>query len=831
MLTSWITRRSASRNRFRPNTAMAQPALSKFISSQFKGVGGAILGGSIVADIATSDNKLRAVLKSMKDIAVFSVTFSGIFAGAFNAMGKSVRSLLHDTGSLDAALKKLQKIQDWQKVFSPLVGGAKAAKVEVAKLVNLAASKDLKLDNVAAGARNLQVMTRGAYAGVDALSEVIDAADATGNSFEDMAEAVGGFNEALRGGGDIDQAAEKLRRMGAITQDAANQMVELQKNGGTAFQLMDRMRGSIGEFRGSRDRSKGEAGRVSAGYDAAKTNLQEKFGSPWADDEVERTKNYTEALKAIAPTVERLSQFFHTLFAGFETAKSGMVAWFAKLEEGSGIIEGTIKVVTYLITAISAFGAVCLIAASTQIAALITGLLGAATASGALAVALGVLRVAVIGVTVASGIGILVTILGTLYGVLTRSTKAVEEHSRALHDLNSAYSESNAAMQKQISLITTLEQKHVALEKAVGDTTEAYKEYLKTMSDSSKSPEEKAAAGQQYREKLKIMRSAAAAPVMGDPGIAKEHLERSERERRSTYQTAIADAGESQKMQMMLEEQARLRKESAQGYREIDAQAGMKGKLGDLDTREQVKEAEIAIAKQMGWKGKEGQLTQERDDIRRERIDLRMDSNSEYEQAQGELQDIALKRSATSDPKVIRTLEANQLASTAKRERAKMRMENAGQNADAANALTPEIRAAKISRVSADEEDYARRESQHARLNGNRKALQGIEDFAAAKEEFDRVFSRTKSVDQAEYEAGKFARNSIELSARKEAGAFGSGVATTDLARVFGGGNTGAVQGNPMLDTAKRTSDTITKIHELVSRIEEAMGAGDDKMQ
>ena len=238
------------------------------------------IGASLVQLVAGTDK-----LKALKDLLINTIAATALWdltmSRALKGMQKGLQSVLHDTGSLDQALRKLSQIQGLEKVFSPLVGGAEAAKQKVAELVNFAASRNLKLDSVAEAARSLTIMTRGAYDSAKALDVINDSAAATGNNLVDTADAVGGFYTALRDGQPIDGAAESLRDMGLISQSTADKLENLQKNGAGAGQIFDALTASMQSSKGGAAAIAGNIDQVNQAFDLAKKNLQEKFASPF----------------------------------------------------------------------------------------------------------------------------------------------------------------------------------------------------------------------------------------------------------------------------------------------------------------------------------------------------------------------------------------------------------------------------------------------------------------------------------------------------------------------------------------------------------------------
>ncbi|MEA3212860.1 MAG: hypothetical protein QOE70_5917, partial [Chthoniobacter sp.] len=241
----------------------------KFIDDNTKGALNKGFLALSIAEIAQADNKLKAVVKTLAAMVVQGLLMKVMFAGAFGSMSKSIRALVRDTGSLQAALDRLKTIQGLQRSFAPFVGGLKAAKLKVAELVNFADRNQIKLGGVAEAERSLQMLTHGSFAGEEALQLLADAGAATGNTLEDAADGVGQFIKDLREGKPIDDAAEGLRSMGLLSEFAARRLVELAHGGATTREVLDALKSTLAEHKGALAAMGNEVQRVEDRYHAA----------------------------------------------------------------------------------------------------------------------------------------------------------------------------------------------------------------------------------------------------------------------------------------------------------------------------------------------------------------------------------------------------------------------------------------------------------------------------------------------------------------------------------------------------------------------------------
>lgn len=469
--------------------------LKNFIAENYKdsakmnkGVLGKAFIGLGVAELATSEKKLKSLLSLIGQIVFMKPVFAAAMVGMFGAMGKAVKSILHETGSLKAALEKLSKIQGLAKVFEPFTGGAEAAKKKVAELVKLAESKNLSLDSVATAARNLMAMSRGAQGATKELSEMADAAKATGNSLEAVAEASANFTATLRGGGDISAASEEIRKMGLMSQQTADKLTALQKAGASAGQLKEILASSIG----SSAKGTGGAGvdEAAARYSGLKTKAAEAFGSGFTDHEVGQTKNYSDALSAVIPVIQDLSQWFSKLYDGLSASLSAVVKWVATIPGLNTAISLTVKGVSLLIGLVSALMAKNLIKWLWSLSAVFNvtagscynfgksvsrmtaGLVSAGNAARAASLAIRVLGWAI----KATGIGLMITLAASLIGAITGLSSASEDAAREIREEDAAIRQSTDAILEKIKAIRTLSDQNEILAESIQKVADAQAE-------------------------------------------------------------------------------------------------------------------------------------------------------------------------------------------------------------------------------------------------------------------------------------------------------------------------------------------------------------------
>jgi len=255
----------------------------------------------------SGEHKLKGMLTLITNLALGTQIWNYQLGKLFSGMGSMVKGLITSTGSLNAAMKKLGDTQAAQKSFTALGVSASGARAEIQKLAKMSAAKGMDFRDVSEATQNLISLSRGAKGTASDMEELIDVSEATGASLQELASNVGEVSAAMRNGDAIDGAIDRLRAIGAISDSSATSLKNLQKAGAGAFSIDEGMNDAM---RKNSSGGKGGVRQAAQDRESASTGLKEAIGKPWVEGDVETTKNYTEALKAITPALASISEFF-----------------------------------------------------------------------------------------------------------------------------------------------------------------------------------------------------------------------------------------------------------------------------------------------------------------------------------------------------------------------------------------------------------------------------------------------------------------------------------------------------------------------------------------
>lgn len=286
---------------------MPGKGFTNFIKSHAGSAG--IAAAMNAGDLLSADNKLRGMLGTMKDMLLMRATMATGFASLFLMMKTGIDQLVRSTGSLDAALKKLAKVQDLSRAFERLAGNMKKARIEAQLFTDFAKDKNLKFDNVAEAAKNLATFGRGVLGGVQNLNLLNDAAAGTANSLQDTVQAAIAFTEALGSGGDISRAVRNLENMGILSDKTADSFIKMKKAGATRNEMVLRFQQELSSnFAGKAAEEAGTVQGIKARNEAVGKNLKEAFAKDFAEKEAARMESDVALKEAMVPFVGRIGK-------------------------------------------------------------------------------------------------------------------------------------------------------------------------------------------------------------------------------------------------------------------------------------------------------------------------------------------------------------------------------------------------------------------------------------------------------------------------------------------------------------------------------------------
>jgi hypothetical protein len=440
--------------------------------------GGGMLGGLLLAsdvkNILDSDNKLKALLKTLKDFVLIRVLVGNVFGSI--AMG--MKNLVKDSGSLDQALKKLGQMQGAARGLAPFVGSLATARKRVAEMYEVSKKGPFRFEDLAEANKSLEIFTRGTFSSVAATKEVGHAALASGNSIQDVARAVGSFYDTMQKGQPVNEVTEQMRQMGVISQANAEHLNKMAAGGEDVTGTMQQLSESLKQTTVSAGGYKTELQGITEAHQKAIETMQEQFAAPFTAESTKNIQNSTAAMKAITPTIAQISKGAANLYGGFSTAVSQIVKFAAESELLRGVVKGVAVAIGVLSAAMLGYG----ITSAVGLTRVISGLGASFVAMGGMA------RTATIALRAAGILGVwglVAASIATAGVAIYNMSKAVKEVKKEYKDWLTAQHEATAALQAQVAAITTLTEKQAALGAAMKRVSDLQKE-RNTLQDKEK---------------------------------------------------------------------------------------------------------------------------------------------------------------------------------------------------------------------------------------------------------------------------------------------------------------------------------------------------------
>jgi hypothetical protein len=331
-----------------------------------------------IAAIATADSKAGALAQTIKGITLnHLVGPSAAVLASFTALSGITQTILRDTNSLAQVFAKLTQIKGLENQFKILTGSIAQAKAKVAELLAITGGqRKFSLGDFGAAAKELQVLTRGAYAGADALREIGDAAHASGNGVDAVAQRAGELHAELRNGQPIRATADALEGMGVISTGAADRLAAMQESGAGLTTTFAAFREELKRSAGALDEHAQSAEGLEAGMKKAGDGISEAFGKAFADAKRKSIQDTTDVLLAMQPVAESLGGTLASLTTPFEGLGTKFAAFLAHNKVLGPVLSLTLTGVKALGAGLLALGAYASVA---PLAAFARGLMSVLT--------------------------------------------------------------------------------------------------------------------------------------------------------------------------------------------------------------------------------------------------------------------------------------------------------------------------------------------------------------------------------------------------------------------------------------------------------------------
>jgi hypothetical protein len=316
-----------------------------------KVLGEGLLAG--VGELATGGSKVKAIWESIKWSTLARAGAGGFvfMATAATGLAAGIRSVVKETGALQAAVNRLTISDKLQKNFEALLGSVSAAKTRVSELYAFAASSKFEFTDIAAASRTLTALSNGIKGGLGDLQQLGKISAATSVPLQDLAGAVGQAGNAMRTGLDFSGPLSQLQEMGVMTEGTTKRLQAMAIQGASTTAIMDAFSASLektSETLGETDKSIED---LEKGAAKAQEEMMAAFGAPFVErhrKEVELTgkvyQNWTGIMGNLGKLLSDISAPFDNI--SMTTKEIAASKGFTNLAGGASMFAATLIPVT-----------------------------------------------------------------------------------------------------------------------------------------------------------------------------------------------------------------------------------------------------------------------------------------------------------------------------------------------------------------------------------------------------------------------------------------------------------------------------------------------------
>lgn len=345
------------------------------IRTEWAGFAGDLL--EPMAILAAGGTKAQAAWAGMRGIFLSKVLGPlGMVVGLSTSFLFITRNLVKEWRAV--GVQSAKAIETLTLQFKPLLGSIALAKQRAREIFAFSVKSPFKFEELAAGNKLLQALTRGALAGKAGMELVGDAAAVAGESFEDVSRSIGRLYDGLMSGRPVGEAAMRLQEMGLISGQTRNQIEAMQAANAEGSAIWKIVEKDIQRTKGAMETlSESLAGLQSTQEDTRRA-LEAGFGKGFLEGEKAAVKRTTLLMERMVPTATYLGEALGTVSNAWERFKTRVV-------DAATAIPGFNVIVTATLVAVAGLASTITLAAGAMLGRFLVGVLSAAAANRQLA--------------------------------------------------------------------------------------------------------------------------------------------------------------------------------------------------------------------------------------------------------------------------------------------------------------------------------------------------------------------------------------------------------------------------------------------------------------
>jgi hypothetical protein len=307
-----------------------------------------------MAQIAQGGSVASAAWSGMRNVVEASLL--GPFAAAVPlALGvvAAIRGIVNATGALRDGMELVSKFEIYTGQFTPLLKSAEAARQRVQELSNFAKTAPFRMDDVVKASKNLEVLTRGAYSGQEALKNIADGAALAGVPMEELSTVWGRLYDGLKSNRGVGEATARLQELGLMSGVTRNKIEMLQESGADAGTIF---REAFGAAEGDLKKAAGSTDILAKSLTTLQTtladtigNAQRAFAEGSAGAQKMSLQRQAKEIEALTPAAEAAGKAYGFLPSVLEHVKSTLSHVTIETKTFGNIATAVVQAVTVLI--------------------------------------------------------------------------------------------------------------------------------------------------------------------------------------------------------------------------------------------------------------------------------------------------------------------------------------------------------------------------------------------------------------------------------------------------------------------------------------------------
>ena len=257
--------------------------------------------------------------------------------------------ILNFTSGLMAALTASRLIstslQEWAKTqyytpqFAKLLGGYSQARDRLNEIMKISSRGPFKFDDLVKGAARLEILTRGAHSGKEAIQQAADAAAAAGVAPSQAMEAIGEAFDAIQSHMNMDGPIGQLASMGAISRETADKLKLLSAFGADTEAMAKALSGALDKNKGSAKALGDTIEGLSNQLDSIKEEDLSNIGEMFSEGKTAGMRAGISLLRTIGPIVQDLLRPVASLY----NAWNKLLEKFSEVVAAAPIVSSSIK--------------------------------------------------------------------------------------------------------------------------------------------------------------------------------------------------------------------------------------------------------------------------------------------------------------------------------------------------------------------------------------------------------------------------------------------------------------------------------------------------------